>query len=296
MMAGHPNDASPLSLRNTPFSIQVGGLDTAYNRNVVAQKWGAQLSQLKADDPDGYIHYVKLHKGKGHWMNLADAPALPWMHSHTRNPLPVKVVWKQNIRHHTRFFWLGTLKNNIQTGGEIAAEYNRGRNEINILSNYANIIQVYVNDNMLDLDRPVTIKYMGQQIFKGALHRTIVNLYRSLYDKGDPNLAFPVSASIIRNQKIVEPGVDLSVDVAPARAHGPGYTFFTGDPGNHLTIIFTRPLRGGARIKVTNIRGDVIAYVFTSEQATAISLPAPGVYIATITTGRQQSAFKFVKK
>ena len=36
MMAGHPNEASPLSLRNLPFAIQVGANDGAYNRNAVA--------------------------------------------------------------------------------------------------------------------------------------------------------------------------------------------------------------------------------------------------------------------
>src|SRR3954465_11865942 len=39
MMAGHPNDASLLGLRNLPFAVFVGGEDSAYNRNkVVAER------------------------------------------------------------------------------------------------------------------------------------------------------------------------------------------------------------------------------------------------------------------
>src|SRR3954470_24549274 len=39
MMAGHPNHASLLGLRNLPFAVFVGGEDSAYNRNkVVAAK------------------------------------------------------------------------------------------------------------------------------------------------------------------------------------------------------------------------------------------------------------------
>ena len=38
MMAGHPNDASPLGLRNIGFAIHVGALDSGYNRNKVAAK------------------------------------------------------------------------------------------------------------------------------------------------------------------------------------------------------------------------------------------------------------------
>ena len=36
MMAGHPNDTSPLGLRNLPFAIHVGALDGGYGRNKVA--------------------------------------------------------------------------------------------------------------------------------------------------------------------------------------------------------------------------------------------------------------------
>lgn len=37
MMAGHPNGAELYNLRNVPFSIQMGGQDSSYNRNDVAR-------------------------------------------------------------------------------------------------------------------------------------------------------------------------------------------------------------------------------------------------------------------
>ncbi|MEO1131021.1 MAG: transglutaminase domain-containing protein, partial [Planctomycetota bacterium] len=40
MMAGHPNEAQPLGLRNLPFAIFMGAEDAAYNRNAVASRWG----------------------------------------------------------------------------------------------------------------------------------------------------------------------------------------------------------------------------------------------------------------
>ena len=42
MMAGHPNNVSLLSLRNVPFALQVGGNDSAYNRNKVGNEYGEQ--------------------------------------------------------------------------------------------------------------------------------------------------------------------------------------------------------------------------------------------------------------
>ena len=47
MMAGHPNDASPLNLRNIGFALHVGELDGAYDRNKVGREWGVQLDQLQ---------------------------------------------------------------------------------------------------------------------------------------------------------------------------------------------------------------------------------------------------------
>ena len=40
MSAGHPNDSSPLGLRNIAFTIHMGENDSLYNRNDMAIKWG----------------------------------------------------------------------------------------------------------------------------------------------------------------------------------------------------------------------------------------------------------------
>jgi len=121
MMAGHPNETSPLGLKNTPFALHMGALDSAYDRNLKAQEWQELLGQLQSEAPGTYLHDVQIHKGLGHWMNLRDAVALPWMVQYRRNPLPKNVVWKQDDRHHSRFYWLGIPQKQIQTGGEIVA-------------------------------------------------------------------------------------------------------------------------------------------------------------------------------
>jgi hypothetical protein len=43
MMAGHPNDASPVSLRNFPFAFIWEETTDAYNRNGIAAEWGQLL-------------------------------------------------------------------------------------------------------------------------------------------------------------------------------------------------------------------------------------------------------------
>ena len=47
MMAGHPNETSPLGLRNIGFTIHMGENDTPYNRNKVAMEWKVKLKTLK---------------------------------------------------------------------------------------------------------------------------------------------------------------------------------------------------------------------------------------------------------
>lgn len=204
MMAGHPNDASPLSLRNTPFSVQVGDLDTNFNRNGEARNWGVLLAELKANDSQGYEHFVEVREDLGHWMNLEDAVALPWMATFERNPIPEKVVWKQDDVHHDSFYWLNVPNSDIVTGGEIIAEYNAASNQINIDENYSNTLNIFLNDAMFNLDEPVTVSYKNNTIYEGIVKRTILNIYNNNKIKGDINLSFSGKLSILDNATIRE--------------------------------------------------------------------------------------------
>ena len=122
MMAGHPNDASPLGLRNLPFRIFMGANDAAYKRNQIAAEWGEKLKALQKKDPKGYEHGVTIYEGLGHWMERKDAEAVPWMAGKTRNPWPKKIVWCQSGRTHERFYWLSLPKGSLKKGLTVTAE------------------------------------------------------------------------------------------------------------------------------------------------------------------------------
>ncbi|MEQ6117889.1 hypothetical protein [Reichenbachiella sp. MALMAid0571] len=203
MMAGHPGDASALNLRNTPFAVQVGELDSAYKRNQHAAEWELILKNLHKQDSAGYKYMVKIPKGKGHWMQLEDAVALPWMQQFIRNPIPKKVVWRQDDVMHSRFYWLEVPESFMKKNGEIIAEFNTETNEINILENYSEELIIRLNDDMLNLDKPVTVKFKGNQIYRGTVQRNVRNVWNSLTYKGDANLAFSASLSIVNNQKVL---------------------------------------------------------------------------------------------
>jgi hypothetical protein len=193
-MAGHPNDAQPLSLRNIGFTIHVGALDTSYDRNLVAQEWSDQLDQLAAADPGGYPHVVQIHAGKPHWMDLEDAVAVPWMAEFTRDPTPAKVVWYQDDVPHTRFYWLAVEAAQAKAKAEVRATLTG--QAIALESSHVPLIKVRLSDSMLDLDQPVTVTTNGTERWSGTVSRTIAVLAKTLEERGDPRLVFAAEVAV----------------------------------------------------------------------------------------------------
>ena len=194
MMAGHPNDARPDSLRNTPFSIQVGALDSAYKRNLVAAEWGKTLDQLQKQDPQGYVHFTKIYAGKGHWMDREDRVAISWMAKHTRDPYPEKVVWLQDAETHKRFYWLAVRGDSVQGRSRIVAE--RKGQTITIQLASVPEVMVLLNDEMLDLDRKVTVMYQGDVVYSGRPPRSESVIRRTFSERGDPASVYSAEITI----------------------------------------------------------------------------------------------------
>ena len=195
MMAGHPNDASPLGLRNLPFALQVGGKDAAYSRNKIAAEWGEKLDKLRKDDPTGYEHFVKIHEDKGHWMNLEDKVALPWMAKFTRNPIPTRVVWKQAGTTHDRFYWLAVPAGEAKPGALVEAKLDKQTIEIVNVEKVTKLL-IRLDDRMLDLDKPVKVSHKGKVLFEGVVPRTAATLAKTLIGRGDPKLVFDAEIAV----------------------------------------------------------------------------------------------------
>jgi hypothetical protein len=195
MMAGHPNGVSMLSLRNVPFALQVGGNDGAYNRNKVGKEYGETLDKLQKDDPKGYEHFVKIHEGKGHWMNLEDKAALPWMAKFTRNPVPEKVVWKQTGTPHDRSYWLAVPAKDAKGDSLVIATRAGQTIEVSAAEKVSKLL-IRLDDRMLDLDKPVVVKQAGKTLFEGPAPRTVATLAKTLVGRGDPGLVFDAEVEV----------------------------------------------------------------------------------------------------
>lgn len=198
MMAGHPGDASPLNLRNTPFMLWMGGDDAAYDRNSHAEIYGRKLDRLQEKDPKGYIHEVHILEGMGHWMLRADTLAVPWMEQFARDPYPEKIVWQQMDVPHDSFYWV-RVPHGLAQGREVIVA--REGNKFIILQNDYEQLTIYMNDEMIDFAKPVEVWYEGKRIFGGKVRRNIRDIYETTMLRSDPRLVFSGSVTISRNSE-----------------------------------------------------------------------------------------------
>jgi hypothetical protein len=207
MMAGHPNGASAVNLRNIGMTLHVGGLDASYNRNTLVVDFGKQIQKLQDAEPGFYKYQVKVYPDKPHWMDLEDAEALPWMAGFTRNPLPKKVVWQQDTTVGSplsttdpkvkdpptqwRFYWIGRPDRHITPRQAKLTAWVENQS-VRIESSNLDSVEVWLNDSLLDLSKPVAVFWKGAKVFEGLLARQATTLYQSAQLRGDPHWIYPV--------------------------------------------------------------------------------------------------------
>lgn len=183
MMAGHPNDASLLPLRNLAFALFVGANDRAFNRNKIVAERAVQLDELQKGDPDGYEHMARIYPGLPHWMNRKDAEAVPWMAAHTRKPWPKKVVWVQDDVPHTRFYWLSVPAAEAKAGRQIVGEVTK--QTIQLKGDVPAGAMLRLNDALIDLDKPVRVVVNGRNVLEERVPRTRAAMLESLQERAD---------------------------------------------------------------------------------------------------------------
>ena len=196
MMAGHPGDVRLEGLRNTPFMIWCGALDDAYNRNAECEKRIKEMDALQKADPEGYIHEGHIVAGKGHWMDREDAAAVPWMARFTRNPYPDRVVWVQGDVMKESFYWLGVPLVEASKGSMLIAHLDREENAVVIDHCDYSGLTIYLNDNILNLDRTVKVLFADRELFNGKVERNAATMRANLLSREDPSYAFPAQITV----------------------------------------------------------------------------------------------------
>lgn len=188
MMAGHPGDVSLVNLRNTPFMVWCGALDSAYDRNRQCSARIAELDSLQNSDPEGYIHEGHIVAGKSHWMDQADTLAVGWMAQYRRNPYPSKIVWRQEEVLHRSFYWISVPENEMERGREVRLSVTG--NVINIEKCDYSELLLGLNDSIVNLDKPVKVIMNGRKLIRQKMIRSRVCMEKTLRERQDARYAF----------------------------------------------------------------------------------------------------------
>ena len=106
-------------------------------------------------------------------MKLRDAEAIPWMSEFTRNPIPERIVWKQSKVTHSLLL-VGPTEGSSK-GSKIVAEI-EGQVVRVLEAEGVSRLNILLNDQMLNLDQPVTILYLENKLFHGNSIVTVPQL------------------------------------------------------------------------------------------------------------------------
>ena len=226
MTAGHPEGIDLTNLFNLPFYLQVGELDTAYSRHTITVEYCQKLDDLAARKGGGYIHECFVHAGTQHglvgdnkssqtviadlpaWLNAqqngtaytggtktAETHAAKLMTTHTRDPIPTRVIWNLTTtkdsnaqRGLTTFYWLSTEA----TGGAVDISYDKSTNTITVktCTIRGGALTVYLNEDMVDLFKPVTIKLPSGKEITFTPEISVDVIRKTTQERGDKNYQF----------------------------------------------------------------------------------------------------------
>ena len=194
MMAGHPGDVSLLNLRNLPFMVWCGALDGAYDRNKRSAERIAELDSLQNADKEGYVHEGHIVEGKEHWMDQVDTVAVEWMAQYKRNPYPKSIVWRQEEVLHSDFYWLSVPKDEMERGKEVRVKIKD--NTLYIIKCDYSTLFIHLNDELANLDKPITVYQGKKKLMKTKVMRTKENMERTIRERKDARYAFPATIEV----------------------------------------------------------------------------------------------------
>jgi hypothetical protein len=116
-------------------------------------------------------------------MDRQDAEAIAWMHQHTRNRFPKKIVWKQDDVVEPRFYWLSIPSKEARDRALVIAKVDGQTIEIEQSDQPS--LDILLRDDLVDMSRPVAIRFADCELVSASVPRTILAMEESLSQRGD---------------------------------------------------------------------------------------------------------------
>ena len=222
MAGGEPLKNAPAeNCANIAFSLRTGAEDKGFYRNLLSGYVKKEFDRLQQEHPGLYVHQVELIPGKGHHIDYR--PTTPWLKQHVRNPYPRYVCWEDYPMdgwHRTGFYNLAVMKRpEGGTEGRVRYEMTITGNDIHIDIARVNYVTtqkdpvwgielafkkslepasggkliVYLNHELVDLKKKVTLTINGKQVFSGKVKADLNAMVNSCATFFDPRRIYPVA-------------------------------------------------------------------------------------------------------
>lgn len=223
MAGGEPLKNAPVeNCRNIGFSLRTGDKDFGFYRDILTRYTHEAFDSLEALYPEQYQHFIELIPGRGHSIDYR--PTTPWLRTHVRNPHPTAFSWEDfemDGMHRRGFYNLEVIARPCDTL--------RTRYDVDIVDNVVDIsvrnvvytttqvdprwgiemkfnrnyttategqLRLYLNEQLVDLKKKVTIRVNGKEVFRGKLKCNEACMARSLALFGDPQRIFPTAVVV----------------------------------------------------------------------------------------------------
>ena len=223
MAGGEPLKNAPVeNLGNLAFSFLTGSEDVMFYRNILTQNTAKALDSIASLYPGAYHHRVEIIPGRGHHIDYS--PTTPWLARHRRTAQPRHFLWEN--------FEVDSLKRNAFYNLQVLSETDAYRTSYEFMADADNVItlsvktveyattftdpwwdidmffdrtyapaahgrlRVFLSEELVDLERPVTVMVNGHRLFHGRLKPSHEVMLQSARLWGDPLRLFPAAVEV----------------------------------------------------------------------------------------------------
>jgi dienelactone hydrolase len=170
----------------------------------------ARAAKLEIEAAKGELVYHEYPEGGHDWSLEKDDDVLEWYLKHTRTPYPEDIVYKSFEKIFGRAWWIEVTKRNEPQPvimvhldmnaqeSERRSEYRppvlvrakRKANAIDVTCEEVKELRIWLDDAMVDLDKPVTITVNGKKLHDGVVKRSVDTLIEEARRRRDPSMTF----------------------------------------------------------------------------------------------------------
>jgi enterochelin esterase-like enzyme len=192
------------NFHGVPVYWVVGGKDEKISIEMVH----AGKTDLEA--AKGELVYREFPNGGHDWSLEKDDAVLEWYDKHVRESYPEEIVWKSYEKVFARAWWVEVTKRteppplimvHLDMKGQeserrtelrpaAVVKAKRKANAIEITTEEVRELRVWLDDSMVDLDKPVTITVNGRKAHDGVLKRSVDTLIDEARRRHDTSMTF----------------------------------------------------------------------------------------------------------